>query len=634
MTRGIFLTAFGKPGYIYSAFNFATSIKHHNPDLQIALFHDSTLELLQPWQRNVFDITIEIPKEIKNRGGVFNPGRVKTSVYEFLPFDINLVLDVDALAFKDIEPIFDELEQAGGYYYSNILGTHTINKGNDIPHLMWAYAEDIWEKYGLDEKTVFPCVNSSFQYIVKGEQAKALFDQINKNFDDPIPLHKLKTQWGANQPDELYLDIALAQLGIDPTTPRRYLFFANSNTDFTPVEQLREKYEILSIFGSKEMIKVRFREFYDQELIEIFRKQGVNHQYKLVYILNDKHANTKPIKQATVANSIFQTQATLKTALTPISDTIEIDHTKLIQNYLSPTGRNIQVTNWFNCSFIEFKGKTYFVYRLEAKPFCVNIRIGICLLDDNYQPIADSNVLLNLHAELHAPHGRTYAKGYHVEDPRLFIYNDDLYLSYTDGYQMAQARINPKTLQAEESFYIKKPDPQRTEKNWVFFEHDKRLLAVYDSSPHTIFEMNGADWKKVYEQEWRPEWKYGTIRGGTPPIKIGDRYLSFFHSAIGVKHRGMEGRQYFMGAYTFEAKPPFRPLSVTRNPIIAGEWVEDGIPRLSNAIFVVFPSGAIRKEKGWLVSFGYNDYRCRFIEITDQELESNMIELTPKLQEA
>lgn len=89
-----------------------------------------------------------------------------------------------------------------------------------------------------------------------------------------------------------------------------------------------------------------------------------------------------------------------------------------------------------------------------------------------------------------------------------------------------------------------------------------------------------------------------------------------------------------MGAYTFEAKPPFKPLSITRSPIIAGEWVDDNIPRLSNAIFVVFPSGAIRQKSGWLVSFGYNDYRCRFMEITDEELENNMIELTPKLQEA
>lgn len=636
MTRGVFLTAFGKRGYIYAAYNFAASIKHNNPDLQIAVFHDESIEFLQPYQKNIFDITIRIPDEILYRGGVgkFNPGRVKTSIYEFLPFDENLVLDVDAFALKDIEPIFDELEKEGGFYYSHLLGTHTIDKGNVIPHLMWADADAFWDKYGLTGETVFPCVNSSFQYIRKCDQTKELFELINKNFDDPVPLHQLKTQWGANQPDELYLDIALAQLGINPAAPRKYLFMANTLTDHRPVDSIELEFPILSMFGSREMIRPRFRDFYDRKCIEVFRKLGVNHQYKFIYISSDKHANTKPIASHPVAQPQFSASATLKTGLIPISDTIEIDHTKLLQSYASPTGRNIQITNWFNCSFIHFKGKNYFTYRAEAKPFCVNIRLGLCLLDEFYQPIKESNVLLDLHAELHAPHGKTYAKNFHVEDPRLFIYNDDLYLSYTDGYQMAQAKIDPQTLQAVESFYITKPDKQRTEKNWIFFEHDKELYSVYNTCPHEIFKMDGANWEKVYSEEWKSGWRHGIIRGGTSPILVGDKYVSFFHSALGVKHRGIEGRQYFMGAYTFESKPPFRPLSITKEPIIVGEWVDDNIPRLSNAIFVVFPSGVIRQENGYLVSFGYNDYRCRYVEITDAELERNMVSVTPKLQEA
>lgn len=635
MTRGVFLTAFGKPGYIWSAFNFASSIKRYNPEMQIAIFHDESINKLAPHQKNVFDHTFLIPDEIKFRGGTgtFNPGRIKTSIYDYLPFDINLVLDVDALALKDITPIFDELEAEGGYYYSHLLASYTADQGPVFQHLMWADADVFWDKYGLTDETIFPCVNSSFQYVKKCEETKALFLQINKNFDDPVPLHQLKTQWGANQPDELYLDIALAQLGINPKAPRKYLFMANTLTDMRPVSTIKDEFPILSMFGSKEMIRPRFRDFYDRECIEIFRAQGINHQYKFVYISSDKHANTKPVTHP-VQSPKFSSNATLKKGLIPIEDTIEIDHTKLLTSYASPTGRNIQVTNWFNCSFIEYRGRNYLAYRAEAKPFCVNIRLGLCLLDEFYQPVKESNVLLELHAELHAPHGKVYAKNYHVEDPRLFIHNNDLYLSYTDGYQMAQAKINPDTLQAVESFYIEKPDKQRTEKNWIFFSHEGDLYSVYNTSPHEIFKMNGPKWERAYSTEWKTSWKYGVIRGGTSPVLIGDRYVSFFHSALGVKHRGIEGRQYFMGAYTFESKPPFRPLSITKEPIIVGEWVDDNIPRLSNAIFVVFPSGAIRKDNGWLVSFGYNDYRCRYVEITDTELENNMIELQPKLEEA
>ncbi|MFA9220243.1 MAG: hypothetical protein ACEQSL_03550, partial [Sediminibacterium sp.] len=530
--------------------------------------------------------------------------------------------------------IFDELENAGGYYYSNLLSTHTIDKGNDIPHLMWAYADDIWQKYRLSESTVLPIVNSSFQYVKKCEEAKILFIQINKNFDDPIPLDKLKTQWGGSQPDELYINIALAQLGINPKAPSQYLFFANTLTsDLSAYQLANSGFYILSMFGSKQMIRPRFREFYDQNLIEIFRTDiGVNHNYKFVYIAEDKHANAHPVQTAT--HLITPVTTALKKAVMRIDETIEIDHTKLIQDYASPAGRAIKVTNWFNCSFIEYKGKKYFAYRLEGKPFCVNIRLGLCLLDDYLQPIPESNVLLNLHSELVAPHGKTYAKGYHVEDPRLFIYDDDLYLSYTDGYQMAQAKINPRTLQAEESFYIEKPDAMRTEKNWIFFEHEGDLYSVYNTSPHIIFKMNGRKWEKVFTEHWQPKWNYGEIRGGTPPMLIGDRYISFFHSAMGVRYRSNEGRQYFMGAYTFEAKPPFRPISISKEPILCGEIINDDIPRLSNSIFVVFPSGTIRTEKGFLVSFGDNDYRCRFAELSNEFLQSNMVELKENLIEA
>ena len=56
--------------------------------------------------------------------------------------------------------------------------------------------------------------------------------------------------------------------------------------------------------------------------------------------------------------------------------------------------------------------------------------------------------------------------------------------------------------------------------------------------------------------------------------------------------------------------------------------MNDQIPRLSNKIYVVFPNGAIRKKDKWVVSFGYNDYECRLIDITDEFLKNNLIPIS------
>jgi len=272
-------------------------------------------------------------------------------------------------------------------------------------------------------------------------------------------------------------------------------------------------------------------------------------------------------------------------------------------------------------------------YRMENRPWCTRTKIGMCLLDDNYQPVKESNTLLELHSDLKVATmqgGKSFPRGFHVEDPRLFVFDNELYISYTDGYQMGQAKINPVTLQAEESFYLDKPVKGRTEKNWIFFEHNGKLMAVYNTAPHVVFEMNGSKFEQKYSTQFPNDWKWGEIRGGTSPVKTGKHFISFFHSANDILYKGMSGRQYFMGAYMFEAEPPFTPVAISKEPLITGEIINDSIPRLSNKIFVVFPGGAIRKKDSWLVSFGYNDLECRMISVRDSVLQDNLISVNNK----
>jgi predicted GH43/DUF377 family glycosyl hydrolase len=292
----------------------------------------------------------------------------------------------------------------------------------------------------------------------------------------------------------------------------------------------------------------------------------------------------------------------------------------MIRHFPDRKNRLIKITNWYNCSLLDYKGNTYFAYRMDGPPFCTRMKIGLCLVDEHLQPITATNKVLEL-----VTRRRPFDDNYHAEDPRLFIHNDELYLSYVDGYQMAQAKINPETLTATESFYIDKPDASKTEKNWTFFSHEGKLYSIYNTCPHTIFEMNGFTWNQVYQTPFDHNWKYGELRGGTSPIPYGENYLCFFHSALTLPQI-KEGRQYFCGAYIFEGKPPFRPLYISKQPFFCGEYTNNAA-RLSNKIYVVFPSGVVKRNDSFFVSFGYNDLESRYVEIPEQMLLNNLTEI-------
>ena len=113
-------------------------------------------------------------------------------------------------------------------------------------------------------------------------------------------------------------------------------------------------------------------------------------------------------------------------------------------------------------------------------------------------------------------------------------------------------------------------------------------------------------------------WPYGEIRGGTTAYLLPRRtptglhhshnssssnnnnsnvFLSFFHSSLDPYSPLCSGsllKTYSMGAYTFEATPPFRILSISRRPIVhpnmySGPWTD--LPVAYYHIdYVVFPT--------------------------------------------
>jgi hypothetical protein len=303
----------------------------------------------------------------------------------------------------------------------------------------------------------------------------------------------------------------------------------------------------------------------------------------------------------------------------------------------------------YNPAITRFRGRLLMAYRVDSgRRETAHRRIGLCELDESLQVISGS--VLPLSDTIQGGGPRHY-------DPRFLVYDDRLFVHYNNNFmtrpnQIFLVELNPDTLAARSAarlFYLDSPR-QEIEKNWMLFEHDGDLFAVYQIAPHTILRVNLGGTgpiicEKIYESTWDVSIyaeHYGWPRGGTPPVRQGDTFVSFFHSRQQISRlrwilrywpvgpdktlprymaaierrlrRPLARVRYYAGAYAFAAEPPFRPLWLRPEPVLdpategpyrhrlrANPWA-DGI---------VYPCGATPSEDGrWLVSYGVHDERC------------------------
>jgi len=151
------------------------------------------------------------------------------------------------------------------------------------------------------------------------------------------------------------------------------------------------------------------------------------------------------------------------------------------------------------------------------------------------------------------------------------------------------------------------------EKNWLYFVHDNAPHMVYSANPHVVVRLNGRLEKdaEYVTEEFNPLWKFGEVRGGTNPIYADGLYWTFFHSSLPWINNK---RRYYMGAYAFEAKPPFRIARMTTLPLLTGTNQQDWWPGLPA---VVFPCGAFfdSAKNHFVISYGINDVDCGYMKL-------------------
>ena len=228
-----------------------------------------------------------------------------------------------------------------------------------------------------------------------------------------------------------------------------------------------------------------------------------------------------------------------------------------------------------------------------------------------------------------------------AEDPRLVNFQDKTFLVYNAssfvGAKNRTMRIAEFDFDQKKVLYETEMDLnlQWIEKNWAPFiyansEGGPQLHFEYSIVPHRIFRLDdpqeGALSHCNYQGQeaakmsvWPRQW--GLVRGGAPPQKIGDQYLGFFHSGIKIGTTTW----YMMGAYTFEAKPPFRLTGISHYPILFdGVYSSPCLNTSSPNKRTIYPCGfTVEKEEGRDVVHlvcGENDSSIKVVTLDKEAL--------------
>lgn len=271
--RGIVLIAVGSDGYAKWAINMAASIKYYSPDLPIQVITSKDL-FVELHASKLFDIVTVVEEQTyRSETGALFPAKLKIKLYDYIEFDEAIYLDVDGLLIKDITPVFETKSD----FACDVQGVYDLSKGKMFHHMKWCKPDIIWEHYGLTEENKLPAINSSFLFIRKSELTKAIFEKAHSNLiNNPIPTEKHWYVWGKQkstkvcQPDELYINVALAQLDIIPE--HLIAVYFRMITDYgntLSIDNVRENYYAIGLFGQHRTNHLSVREMYNKEMKRI-----------------------------------------------------------------------------------------------------------------------------------------------------------------------------------------------------------------------------------------------------------------------------------------------------------------------------------------------------------------------------
>jgi len=298
MNKGISLLALGSEGYMWWAVNMACSVKHFSAGLPVQLIASGALidKIKKLQLEKVFDYFTEIAEEdYLDDKGKLSPGKAKLKLTDYFIFERTIYLDVDGCVIKDLSPLFD----LPTLFAAQVNGTYQPGV-EELPAAMyWCKSSVLMKHYGLAPDVTLPALNSSFLLLSNMPEIENLFAQASENLNlHPIPAGQRHKTWGRGkglQPDELYLNIACAQLGIYPDDVRT-VYFRNRNDrgKVLEINDIRKNYYVLGLYGSEDFNHVSLKSIYNRNVRPLFHEFFPGkHFAKAEYLMTFKIANFK-----------------------------------------------------------------------------------------------------------------------------------------------------------------------------------------------------------------------------------------------------------------------------------------------------------------------------------------------------
>lgn len=158
-------------------------------------------------------------------------------------------------------------------------------------------------------------------------------------------------------------------------------------------------------------------------------------------------------------------------------------------------------------------------------------------------------------------------------------------------------------------------------------------MLGYSLLPHCIFHpiFGTGACETVASTQSDFSWDWGVPRGGTQALLDGDHYLAFFHSWKDLPSAQSNGRKishYVMGAYTFQAHPPFAITAMSPEPIVAENFYRPPYHRTWKPMRCVFPAGMIINENDVWISYGRQDHEIWIAKLDKEKLLQSLVPVT------
>lgn len=319
------------------------------------------------------------------------------------------------------------------------------------------------------------------------------------------------------------------------------------------------------------------------------------------------------------------------------------DLEKKVQNFVLET-KQIYLPEYpyaFNPSIIRWDGCLLMSFRVLPDARCsFTSQIGLVWLDENFSPISAPQILVTQIQDSSIVPSR-------AEDARLVAIGKKLYMVYDDnqdvlitkgGYRVyiAEIKFDGENFSVNNNQCLNQFEGEswlKREKSWVPFDYQGKMMLAYSLCPHLIFapSMQDGVCETVCSTNNSIKWKWGDLRGGTPAIKEGNEYLSFFHSSIDMPSQQSGGvvlTHYFMGAYTFASEPPFNITQVSPKPIVAkGFYSGKKYQPYWKPVQVVFPCGIISDKKYIWIAYGKQDHEIWIAKLDKKALLKSLVKV-------